>query len=414
MAELRGTIGKILPPPGLPRTLAIQSLIYAVGNGAFLTGSVVFFSLYVGLTPIQIGIGLSAAGFVGLVGSMPFGHLADRIGGQRAWVIGALAEAAAFAAYPLADGFLLFLLVICAQTTAEALANAGRVVYTAAVVPKEGRVRVMAFNRAYLNVGFTLGSGIGAAALALDSRPGLLILVLTAAVGIALNAFFVARMPKAETPARADGPRPSPWGVLRDHPYTTSAVLIGVLWLHGTIWAEVLPLWAITMTDAPKPVLGALVALNTVMAVLLQVRAARGADTLHGATRLLRWAAIAAAIACPIVALSGRTQGWVTVAVLAAAVALLTGTELWLSSAQWYLNTEVPPADQRGAYVGLGKSVGGLAKMVGPAGFTILAIETGGWGWWVIGAIFVVCAVACRPVVRWIARTPRNEPVPVA
>ncbi|MEU8657966.1 MFS transporter [Actinoplanes philippinensis] len=408
MRHPRGTIGKILPPPGLPRTLAVQSLVYAVGNGAFLTGSVVFFSLYVGLAPVQIGIGLSAAGFVGLVGSMPFGHLADRIGGQRAWVIGAIAEAAAFAAYPLADGFVSFLLVICAQTAAEAFANAGRVVYTAAAVPREGRVRVMAFTRAYLNVGFTIGSGVGAAALALDSRPGLLVLVLAAAGGIAVNAFFVARMPAVDPPVRDEGPRPSPWGVLRDHPYTASAVLIGVLWLHGTVWAEVLPLWAITMTDAPKPVLGALVALNTVMAVLLQVRAARSADTLHGATRLLRWSALAAAVACPVVALSGRTHGWVTVAVLAAAVAMLTGTELWLSSAQWYLNTEVPPADQRGAYTGFGKSVGGLGKMIGPAGFTVLAIQTGGWGWWVIAGVFLLCGVACGPVIRWIERTPRN------
>lgn len=409
----RGTIGKILPPPGLPRTLAVQSLIYAIGNGAFLTGSIVFFSLYVGLTPVQIGIGLSAAGFVGLVGSMPFGHLADRIGGQRAWVIGAVAEAAAFAAYPLADGFLLFLLVICAQTAAEAFANAGRVVYTAAAVPREGRVRVMAFTRAYLNVGFTIGSGVGAAALALNSRAGLVILVLAAAAGIAVNAFFVARMPAVVPPVRDDGPRPSPWGVLRDHPYTASALLLGVLWLHSTVWAEILPLWAITMTDAPKPVLGALVGLNTVMAVLLQVRAARGADTLGGATRLLRLSAVAAAVACPIVAFTGRTHGWVTVAVLAVAVALLTGTELWVSAAQWYLQTEVPPPGQRGAYVGLSKSVGGLGKMIGPAGLTILAIQTGGWGWWVIAGIFLLCGVLCGPVIRWIQRTPRNVAVPV-
>ncbi|GGN88583.1 MFS transporter [Actinoplanes lobatus] len=410
MNALWGRIGKILPPPGLPRALAFQSALYAVGNGTFLTGSVVFFSLYVGLEPVQIGIGLSVAGFVGLAGSFPFGHLADRIGGRRAWVAGAIAEAAAFAAYPLADGFALFLLVISTQTAAETLANAGRVVYTAAVVPKENRVRVMAFARAYLNVGFTVGSGIGALALALDSRPGLLILVLTAAAGTALNAVFVARMPPAVAPPPADGERPSPWGVLRDRPFTGLAVLFGVLWLHSTVWAEILPLWAITMTDAPKPVLGALFALNTAMAVLLQVRAARGADTLTGSTRLLRWSAVAAAVACPIVALSGWTGGWVTVAVLAVAVVLFTGTELWLSSAQWYLNTELPPAGQRGAYVGMSRSVGGLAKMVGPAGFTILAIETGGWGWWVIGGVFALCGALCLPVVRWVERTPRNVP----
>ena len=54
---------------------------------------------------------------------------------------------------------------------------------------------------------------------------------------------------------------------------------------------------------------------------------------------------------------------------------------------------------------------------VGPssvvASMTFLAIRTGGWGWWVIAALFAVCGAAVRPVIAWIERTPRNgEPVP--
>src|ERR1043166_3323649 len=100
---------KILPPPGLPRRLAFQSAVIAVGGGTFLTGSVVFFTHVVGLSPVQIGIGFSIVGFAGVPGSLPLGHLADKIGGKRAWVIGALAEAACFACYPLARGFWSFL-----------------------------------------------------------------------------------------------------------------------------------------------------------------------------------------------------------------------------------------------------------------------------------------------------------------
>ncbi|MET0423903.1 MAG: MFS transporter, partial [Actinoplanes sp.] len=346
------SLRKILPPPGLPRRLAAQSAIYAVGNGTFLTGSVVFFTLYVGLSPVQIGVGFSVAGLIGLVGSLPFGHLADRIGGQRAWVLGALGGAVAFAVYPLTRGFWTFLLVLALHTVAETLANAGRMVYTAAALPREIRVRAMAFTRAYLNVGFTVGAGLGAAALALDSRPGLLALVLFSAAGMAVNAFFVARMPAVAPPEIAADPaeRPNPWGVLKDHPYTLFAVLFAVLWMHGTIFGELIPLWAITMTDAPKPVLGALFALNTVLAVTLQVRATRGSDSMGGAVRLTRWGALATALACPVVALSGQTHGLATIAVLALAVVLTTATELWVSAAQWYVQTEVPPPAQRGAY----------------------------------------------------------------
>src|SRR3954466_11053616 len=97
MGEKSSLLTKILPPEGLPRTLAFQSAVFAIGSGTFLTGSVVFFTVYIGLTPVQVGLGFSVAGFLGLAGNLPLGHLADRIGGRRAWVIGALGGAAAFA-----------------------------------------------------------------------------------------------------------------------------------------------------------------------------------------------------------------------------------------------------------------------------------------------------------------------------
>ncbi|WP_027341981.1 MFS transporter [Hamadaea tsunoensis] len=413
MGSTTGLFDKILPPPGISRRLAFQSAVIATGGGTFQTGSVVFFTHVVGLSPVQIGVGFSVVGFAGLVASLPLGHVADRIGGKRAWVLGALAEAACFALYPFARGFWTFLALVVVGSLADVLANGGRTVYTAAALPTEIRVRSMAFMRAYLNVGFTIGAGLGAAALALNSTAGLIALVAVNAVGLVVNALVVSRMPEVHAGPRTQR-RTSPWGVLRDHPFSALALVFMLIWLHSTIFMEILPLWAITKTDVPKPVLGALFALNTVLAVLLQVPATRGADSLPGSVRLLRWGGIAAAVACPVLALSGRTHGWATVAVLALGVVLTTATELWSSAAQWYMQTELPPADQRGAYVGASRSIGGIGRMVGPAALTFLAIQTGGWGWWVIAVIFVVATLAVRPVVDWVGRTPRNgAPVPV-
>jgi hypothetical protein len=103
------------------------------------------------------------------------------------------------------------------------------------------------------------------------------------------------------------------------------------------------------------------------------------------------------------------THGGWTIAVLALTVALTTATELWVSAGQWFIQTDVPPAANRGAYVGMGRMIGSAGKMVAPAGLTLLAIQTGGWGWWVIAAIFVGCAFASGPVVDWVARTPRVD-----
>ena len=44
---------------------------------------------------------------------------------------------------------------------------------------------------------------------------------------------------------------------------------------------------------------------------------------------------------------------------------------------------------------------------VAPVGLTLLGVRTGGWGWWVVAALFLGCAVSAGPAVGWVARTPR-------
>ncbi|MFG1606817.1 MFS transporter [Actinoplanes sp. NPDC049265] len=247
---------KLLPPPGLPRQLVVQAALVAVGWGVYLTGSVVFFTVYVGLSAVRVGVGLSIAAFVGLVAALPLGHLADRVGGRAAWVIGAFAGACCFGAYPLARGFWSYVLILGVQTLAVVLVDAGRNVYTAAAVPREIRVRTMGFARAYLNAGFTVGAGIGSAAIGLNSRAGLLILVLANAAGQAISGLVVSRWPAIH--ATSEGPRPAPWRVLRDHAFMALTGIFSILPLNEIIFMTIVPLWAITRTDAPKPVLGAL------------------------------------------------------------------------------------------------------------------------------------------------------------
>jgi hypothetical protein len=406
MPRPRWRPAQLLPPVGVPRTIAFQSALYAVGSGTFLTGSIVFFNRVLGLSPLQIGTGLSIAGLTGVLAALPLGGLTDRLGGRRAWVIGAAVEGLAVACYPLVASYLEFIGLMMVIALADSLAGSGRTVYTAEVIPAEGRVRTMAFARAYLNVGFTIGSGVGAAALALDSTAALNGMVLLDAVILLLNALVVARLLPAVA-SQHQQVRRSPLAALRDGPYLALSALVAVLLYHAVIFTDIIPLWAITHTDTPKAVLGGLFALNTVLAVLLQVPATRGTDGLPSTVRLLRRAALASAVACPVAALAGLTQGIWTVLALAASVLLLTATELWLSAAQWFFQTDVPPAALRGSYVGMGRMISSIANTAAPAGLTLLAIQTGGWGWWVIAAGFLACAALAGPAVGWVARTDR-------
>jgi hypothetical protein len=239
----------------------------------------------------------------------------------------------------------------------------------------------------------------------------LIAMVLLNAAGLLINAIVVARLPKVTVATGHVEVRHSQFAVLRDRPYLALSILFAVLWFHGVIFTEIIPLWAITHTDAPKPILGALFGLNTVLAVALQVSATRGADSLPGIVKLLRRGAWATAIACPVAALAGMTHGLATILLLGFAVLLTTATELWVSAAQWFVQADVPPAAQRGAYVGAGRMLMSGGRMIAPAGLTLLAIQTGGWGWWLVAAIFVGCGLLAGPTVGWLARTPRvGEP----
>ncbi|MEU7866653.1 MFS transporter [Dactylosporangium sp. NPDC049140] len=198
-----------LPPRGVARSLCVQSLVWATGNGVFATGSAVFFLNVTGLSPVQVGIGLSVAGALALAGAVPLGRVADRIGGRRAWLWGVLGEAAALALYPAIHGFAAFLALVALPALAEALAAAGRLVYQTAVLPRSERLRTLAFVRSAMNVGFFAGGGLAAVPLAIGTHWAYRCMVLAAALGLLVNALLIARLPAPPSPPAPSSP-PTP------------------------------------------------------------------------------------------------------------------------------------------------------------------------------------------------------------
>ena len=59
------------PPTPIAGRLAAQSLLYAWGEGAFMTGSAVFFTQIVGLKAAQVGLGLTIAGVAAFLTAVP-------------------------------------------------------------------------------------------------------------------------------------------------------------------------------------------------------------------------------------------------------------------------------------------------------------------------------------------------------
>lgn len=100
--------------------------------------------------------------------------------------------------------------------------------------------------------------------------------------------------------------------------------------------------------------------------------------------------------------------------VLVAAATLLILAELIESAGTWGLTATLPPAAQRGAYVGAFGLGSQVQFLVAPAGLTALGVSTGGWGWYPAAAIFVLVGLVIGPAVARAERTPRLGATPAS
>ncbi|MDT4986083.1 MAG: hypothetical protein QOI74_177 [Micromonosporaceae bacterium] len=340
---------RMLPDSAIARRLTVQSVLFAFGDGVFTTGNAVYFTQIVGLSAAQVGLGLSLSGLAVLALSVPMGRLADRFGGRRVWAIGAFVEALLYLSYPFIHGFPPFVLLLTAFAVIATAGNAGRGAYTIGIFPREERVRYQAYLRAALNLGFTLGALGGGLALATDSHDVIRMVPVFSALVLAANAFLIGRLPDALAPTAdpsveevaTDEPVPTSPKALRNRGYVVTSVLSGIAGTHWILLLVVIPLWLVERTDAPHWVLAWLFGTNTVLAVLFQVPAARGMNTISGALRGVRLATGFMVVSCAIVAITGDTIGWVSVVLLLVGHMTVTGAELFESAATWGIMAEL-------------------------------------------------------------------------
>jgi MFS family permease len=398
-----GTVRRIFPPTKLERDLALQCVLSAFATGSFLTGTAVFFTQIVGLTGAQVGLGMSVAGVVTLLLSLPLGRLSDHVGAKPLWAVGSLVEAVLYFAWPLVGGMTSFILLLALLSAISAAGNTGRNVYRIAVFPRDVRVRALAYMRAARNVGYTLGALAGGVALAIGSREAIIAVPILTGVLLLLNAVMVAMLPPIErpvTPALHDeenGPAPPAW---RNRGFIALSACNGVLTSNQVLLNVVVPLWLVERTDAPHTLLAWLFGTNTVMAVALQVRASRGSETVPGALRAVRLCGWSFVLSCLVISATHETVGWVSIALIWLGHVTITGAELWQSASDWGFQSELSDHRRLGDYQG----VWGLGYQAGPIIFpglyTFLALQWGAPGWAVIAGLAVVAAVVAHPAAR--------------
>jgi MFS family permease len=396
-------ISRILPPTKLERDLALQCVLSAFATGSFLTGTAVFFTQIVGLTGAQVGLGMSVAGVVTLLLSLPLGRLSDHVGAKPLWAVGSLVEAVLYFAWPLVGGMASFVLLLALLSAISTAGNTGRNVYRIAVFPRDVRVRALAYMRAARNVGYTLGALAGGIALAIGTREAIIAVPILTGALLLLNAAMVAMLPSIERPAtpavhdEESGPAPPAW---RNRGFVVLSACNGVLTSNQVLLNVVVPLWLVERTDAPHTLLAWLFGTNTVMAVALQVRASRGSETVPGALRAVRLCGWSFVLSCLVISATHETVGWVSIALIWLGHVTITGAELWQSASDWGFQSELSDHRRLGDYQGVWSLGYQAGPIIFPGLYTFLALQWGAPGWAVIAGLAVLATVVAHPAAR--------------
>lgn len=391
------------PPSPLAGRLATQSLLFALGDGTFMTGAAVFFTQIVGLSPAEVGLGMTIAGIASFLAAWPMGRLVDAVGPKRAWAVSAFAQAALFSIWPFIDGFHGYVVMAIVMEVFATMGGAAHGAYAIDVLPATERVGSRAYMYSALNLGFTLGSVIGGIALAFHSNDVLRAVPWVTTGLFLINAANILRLPAAshdlksreQRTAKVDGPGP-----LKNAGWLATNFFLGVFWTNQTLLHLVIPLWLVERTDAPRVLLAFLFGTNTVMCIFLPMRMAKGVKDIPTAMVALRVSSAFFVLSCLITLATHETVGWLTIALVWLGHVTVTLAELKLSAASWSFEAELMDPRRRGEYQGAGHLGGTLGRVWAPALYTFLAMTWGATGWIVIAGIIVAATVLVNPAVR--------------
>ncbi|MFF4717418.1 MFS transporter [Streptomyces eurythermus] len=379
--------------------LAVMAMIDAVGTGAFLAVSVPFITRSVHLSEGNLGLGLTLSAAVALATAIPIGVLADRIGPKKVLVAVSLWRCACFVVYPLVQNLWQFLTVVCLLGLVDKAAAPMEQALVGQATATEDRVRVVAILRSLRNVGFTVGALLGGIGLLIDTRPGYTAILLVNAASFAVLASLAARLPVLSAPAKSLRRRFSA-SVLRDGSFLSFTAINAVLTMHMTLLSIGIPLWIVQHTDVSSALISPLVAVNTVLAVALQVRASRDTDTIAGAARALVRAGICLALCCLLLITAPELPLTLAVGALLLAMIALTGGELFQSAGGWGGSYLLAAPGQEGVYLSvfwLGVAIQQIAAPV----LVSLVVTTGTPGWTVLAALFAASGLTAPAIGRW-------------
>ncbi|MBB6564985.1 MFS transporter [Kribbella sandramycini] len=378
-------------------TLLLLALVGRCGLGLTAGLSVLYLTQVIGLPVAAVGITLTAAAAVAVVGSIWLGHLADRLGAREVFAAMAGLQALATAGTLLVHDLAAYAVVALTLALADLGYRSAYGAVVFAVVEPAERLPIRAKARVASNVGFAGGAGLAGLALASGAPMAYRIGLIGSALLIAAAGLLTFRLPRvARVHSRAAGP----WAVLRDRPFVSFVGLDGVLNIHNSMIKVGIPLWMVTRTDAPHWLVSVMLIVNSAVVIVFQVRLSRGTDHLAGAARAGRRSGLLLSLACVILACTTQTSAALTIALLLAATLFHVVGEILESASGWGISFALAPPGQVGQYQGAQAMGRGLGDLIGPVLITTVALPLGPLGWLLTAAFFALAALLIPVVLR--------------
>ncbi|WP_245718698.1 MFS transporter [Micromonospora rhizosphaerae] len=380
----------------------MATFVNMIGSGVFMVSAALFFTRVVGLPLAQVGLGMGGAAAVGLFAGVPVGHLADRRGPREIYLWMLVMQGLAMAALVLVQSFWLVLAALCLGELARSAGGAARGPLVRGIGGAD-LSRYRAYLRSVANLAGSCAAMAAGFAVQLDTRPAYLALVLGNALSFVASAAIIAALPSL--PPVPAPPRADRWQVLKDRGYVAITVLDGIMSIHHQVLLFALPLWIVGHTGAPRWLVGAAALVNTVLVVLLQVRASRTVNDSASAGKAMRRSGVAFFVGMAAIAAAAGLPSWLALIGIVVGIFVHTIGELWHTAGSLELRFSLAPAHAQGQYMGLFGFGAGLANVVAPTVLALFCITWGVPGWLLLGGVFVVAGLVTPYFVRWAERT---------
>ncbi|MFD7168979.1 MFS transporter [Streptomyces violascens] len=384
------------------RALAGATVVNMTGSGAYITGLTVFLVYTRGISASAAAVCILIGTLGGKFGALLFGSVIDRLGGRLTYIATKAVTGLGIAVLMTVSSVAGLTGCLLVYGLFSAVGGAARNLIIRDVAETDTKI-YRAKLRSLANIGIVAGSGVGAAALAWNVPSGAVVcMALNAVSCLACAVLVLAGVPVATDRFRSAKPeaeqavsRGEPIRQLLAHPQLVRFLVVSAVFsLMTPVLTYAIPLWVAHYSyphDA-WPV-GALVATNAVIVIVLQVPIGRLADRRARPETVMALAGLTLGLGLAAAGVSALVSGMTSLTVVWLAVILVSIAEVLFAAATTELLFAPGLKEHLSRTSSLFNFASALGEALGPTVLLVVVLHPAPGGWLAVAAVVWACAL---------------------